>query len=71
MSGTTGPFTLDMALNKGLGNTPGNVGVAMNASKPQEGGSAPADSWLILLENGSGFVGLEDGSGAIELEAGP
>lgn len=70
MSGT-GPFTLDAAINKGLGTTPGSVGVAMNASKPQDGGSSPPESWLWVLEDGSGYWELEDGSGNWELESGP
>ena len=69
MSGAASPFTLDFAVNKGLGTTPGSTGVAVNASKPA--GSSAGESWLWLLEDGSGYFRLEDDSGDFELEAGP
>lgn len=70
MSGTS-PFTLDFAVNKGLGTTPGSIGVAMNASKPSGGASAPAETFYWVLEDGSGFWELEDGSGLWLLEDAP
>ncbi len=69
MSGTTGPFTLDFAVNRGLGHSPGNVGITATAAKP-EGGS-DAQTWFWTLEDGSGFFELEDGSGLWLLEDAP
>lgn len=71
MSGTTGPFTLDFAVNRGLGASPGNVGIAMAAAKQDGGGASPGETWLWLLEDGSGYFTLEDDSGFFELEAAP
>lgn len=68
----SGPFTLDPAVGKGLGTSPGSTGVALNASKPAGNGSAPPpQTFYIRLEDNAGFILLEDGSGYIELEDGP
>jgi hypothetical protein len=71
MSGTTGPFTLDFALNRGLGTAPGDVGIAMAAAKQDGGGGSPGETYYWVLEDGSGFFELEDGSGLWLLEAAP
>ncbi len=70
MSATTGPFTLDFALNRGLGTSPGNVGITMGASK-QDGGPGGGQTWFWQLEDETGFFQLEDDSGLWLLEESP
>ena len=63
-------FTIGVNSGDVNSHTPEAKATSTKGYKPRGAGS-PTDSFLILLEDGSGFITLEDGSGFIELEAGP
>lgn len=66
-----GVFTSSTQAGSIFGQTPGSAGVLPTGQRMAVAGGGPPESFLILLEDGTGYIQLEDGSGNIELEAGP